>query len=265
MHFINRDGFEEAPLAKLTEFNNNSKEAWAIYNTARINKTKPLPAKPSSSWNHNDIRYPLRKLFLKNCGYCGVHTDIGNDAEVDHFFPTSLDGSASHVFNWNNYIWSCPSCNGQKGSKYPFLNPTLEDEVKHIYFHSPDGRYLLSITSPDEIISKYNLTQQHSDLNSKNKPDNRKYIFRDVNRRLEEIEIDHMMYTLESSINGEDSKEALVKRESLENKKDEFFDLIRNGNHLFLIKFTVDDFIVKNEGFPYTFDEFLEGSGYLAD
>ena len=124
MHFVDRTTTANPPIAKLKQLNSQYQQDWANYNTARLNKTNPLPSRPLSKWLHNDIREPLSKLFLKTCGYCGIHTDIGADAEVDHFFPTSLDGEAQFVFDWNNYIWSCPSCNRLKGNAYPFLNPT---------------------------------------------------------------------------------------------------------------------------------------------
>ena len=63
MHFINREEFTEAPIAKLAEFITDKKHAWAEYNTSRINEIKPLPTRPPSLWLHDDIRNPLKKLL----------------------------------------------------------------------------------------------------------------------------------------------------------------------------------------------------------
>ena len=123
MHLVDREKFDSSPLKKLQELNNKYKSDWSIYNIARAERKKPLPKEPSTAWNNKGIREPLMLLFLKNCGYCGRYTEIGNDGHVDHHFPTSLDLQADFIFDWNNYVWSCSSCNGLKSNNYPFLDP----------------------------------------------------------------------------------------------------------------------------------------------
>ena len=66
MHFVDRESFKEAPIEFLDQLNSTHKADWAIYNQARINGAKPLPKRPESSWNHDKIRIPLGKLFLKS-------------------------------------------------------------------------------------------------------------------------------------------------------------------------------------------------------
>ncbi len=265
MHFINRESFTEAPVKKLAEFNEKKKQEWANYNSARISNLKPLPSRPPSLWLHDDIRSPLKKLFLKNCGYCGIHADQGRDAEVDHFHPTSKDENADFVFDWNNYIWSCPACNGMKSNEFPFLNPTSIDDTKHIYFNNSDGRYLLYRNAPESIISKYKLTDDKSNLNDKNRPARRKCLAQEVNRNLKEIRLCNLMYETEKSISGNNSNDTNTKLKKLIEKKSAFIDLIKSGDYLFLVASLVEEFISKREGFPYTFEELLIESKYLEN
>jgi hypothetical protein len=265
MHFIDRQNCPEIPTVKLMEFNAKDKGSWATYNLARINNIKPLPVKPPSSWLHDTIRKPLKKLFLKNCGYCGIHTDNGRDAEVDHFHPTSKDPSADYVFEWTNYVWSCPSCNGLKGNNFPFLNPCSLEEMKHLYFNQSDGTYLLFHNTPLEIEEKYILTNKNSNLNSKNRPDRRKCLFRDVNRQLIEIRLAFIMFDIESKIFGKSSNESLKKFQLLNAKKKDFLDLIKSGDYLFLIEYIILEFNKKNTFFPYTFKELLEESKFMEN
>ena len=265
MHYINRQEFTEAPTAKLANFVATYKAAWAEYNHARINEIKPLPPKPPPLWLHADIRKPLKKLFLKNCGYCGTHTDEGNDAEVDHFHPTSKDETAEYVFEWTNYIWSCHSCNGRKSNNFPFLDPCSEEDMKHIYFHAYDGKYLLFKAAPDPINAKYQLTESKSNLNSKNRPAKRKYLSRILLTVLKDISSYSKIYDAECAVSGKLSDEASIKYHTLEDKKNFLLELITCGDHLFLIEFILNEFISKNNSFPYTFKTLLLESNYLQE
>ncbi|MBI2280626.1 MAG: HNH endonuclease [Bacteroidetes bacterium] len=265
MHFVDRSEIKNPPIEKLKELNDSHKPNWISYNKARSEKKTPLPIKPSSGWLHDQIRTPLKTLFLKNCGYCGTHTDLGNDAEVDHHFPTSLDIKAEYIYNWENYIWSCPSCNGMKKHHYPLLNPCLILDMKHIYFHSADGRYLYYKNTPNEIITKYENTQRYSNLNLKTNPDFRKYIFRDTTENhLKGLKMYWELYEVEAKVHGEASTEAKNKLDAFNLKKENFMDLIRSGYHLMLIKYAFDVFCDNQEfNFPFTIKELIEESKYL--
>tara|TARA_R110002096_G_scaffold1077_1_gene5816 strand:+ start:8881 stop:9684 length:804 start_codon:yes stop_codon:yes gene_type:complete len=267
MHFINRSGLDNPPLKKLDELNKKDQDNWIAYNKARSKKQTPLPAKPSSGWLNKEIRNPLRILFLKNCGYCGTHTDIGNDAEVDHHFPTSLDLEAENIYNWENYIWSCPSCNGMKKNHYPFLNPCSIIDVKHIYYHSADGRYLYYPNAPTDVIEKFTNTEQYSNLNLKANPDLRKYIFRQTTEyHLKTIKLFWELYNTEIIVNGEDSKEAKAKLKIFNSKKEDFIELIKCGNHLMLIKYAFELFCKTHKfNFPFSINELIEESKYLEE
>ena len=267
MHFVDRTKITNPPSAELKQFNDKHKAQWVIYNDARSKKKKPLPAKPPAGWLINGIRNPLRRLFLKNCGYCGTHTDLGNDAEVDHHFPTSLDLKAEHVYNWENYIWSCPSCNGMKKHNYPFLNPCLYSDVKHIYFHSADGRYLYYKNTPTDVINKYEITEKYSNLNLKNNPDAREYIFRDATENhLSRLKIYWEAYQVEAAKQGEDSIEAREKMDNFNKRKKNFMSLLKAGNYLKFINYAFDLFCKKhNLNFPFSFDSLIDESGYLNE
>ncbi|PCK06952.1 MAG: hypothetical protein COA42_16805 [Alteromonadaceae bacterium] len=263
MHFVDRDVFDEVPTARLAEFVVKHKNAWATYNQARSEGCKPLPKKPPSSWTDDRIRTPLKKLFLKNCGYCGVHTDCGHDAEVDHYHPTSKDMTAEHVFEWENYIWSCHPCNGKKKDAYPLLNPTCKEDVESIYFHANDGQYLVYQHAPDDIVAKYQLTVGKTNLNDKNCPQRRKGIYRQVNVRLNAIKLDNKLYLLECGKEGKDSPDSIKRSEAMSKEKSELLALIKEGEYLFLIKHLINEFRSKDVSFPYTFDALLAESGYL--
>lgn len=263
MHFIDRSNETNPPIDLLETFNSRYKADWAKYNFARANNIKPCPSRPPSSWLDNKIRNPLKSLFLKNCGYCGIHTDTGSDAEVDHHLPTSLDINADHVFDWDNYIWSCHSCNNMKNNNYPFLNPCSESEMEHIYFHSYDGRYLYYKDSPLDIIDKFEITVKYSNLNLKNRPERRKYIFHDVmDNHLDNLKTAYELYQLELSIQGEDSDDVQSKLDIFNAHKKDFINLIKCEDYLFLIKFAFESFSQEKQFiFPFTFDELLIESG----
>ncbi len=265
MHFIDRENFEEAPISILEKLKNSElNKKWAEYNSARINKTKK-PKKPESAWNRDVIRNPLKMLFLKNCGYCGIHTDIGHDAQVDHFFPTSKDETAKYVFEWTNYVWSCSSCNRQKSNNEPFLNPCSSEEMEYIYFDYTDGYYRCKNGTPPDIISKYNLTNQKSKFNSLKRPESRELLYKGVQSDLKKIDRYYRLYKLESKIHGNKSVEAKKKEKILKSKKQDVIKRIYAGHFLFLINFLIKKHTKNNKTFPYTFQELLDESKYLKN
>lgn len=264
MHFVDREKVSNPPTAILSEYKVKYQADWAQYNTARANN-QPLPKRPPSSWLDNEIRNPLKYLFLKNCGYCGIHTDLGNDAEVDHHFPTSNDLKAEQVFSWDNYIWSCPSCNGLKKHNHPVLNPCSLEEMQLIYFHSSSGRYLFYNEASKEIIAKYEVTDKYTNINGKNRPARRKNLFRSlIECDLSGLRIALDLFQVESEIHGVHSIEAIAKKEIVDLKRQDLIELINCGDYLFLIKFAIALFEEKNNyKFPFTFEEILFESGYI--
>ncbi|MCE7991640.1 MAG: hypothetical protein HEP71_06660 [Roseivirga sp.] len=267
MHFINKDSFPESPIALLAKLNIEHRPDWKLYNQARLSKEKPLPKKPVAAWLNEGIRLPLKKLFLKNCGYCGIHSDTGHDAEVDHHFPISKDVEGDFIFDWDNYVWSCHSCNSMKRSKYPLLNPCSANEMSNLFFHSTDGRYLCDSLAPKELKIKLQFTIQHTNINGKNRPARRRLIYRNLNENhLSGLKIAYDLYLVECDANGPYSEEALTKLNYFEEKKDRLLELIKSGDYLHLIKHTINTFLKETyKNLPFTFDQLLEESKYLDE
>ncbi|MGI0106165.1 HNH endonuclease [Salinimicrobium sp. WS361] len=263
MHYIKRGTASKKIKDLLESSNKKHKENWKLYNKAKKDNQR-LPTKPSSTWNNDIIRNELKILFLKNCGYCGIHTDKGHEAEVDHFFPKSEDLEANLIYNWNNFIWSCPSCNRKKSSNYPIINPCDEDEMDQIYFHSADGRYLPFHSSTEDLKTKFSNTEEYTFINGKNRPERREYIYRDVlENHLRRINLIFSLFEVEKEVKGKNSKEAKEKFTLFQTRKNDFLKLIRCGDYLYLIKYIMDDYISENPNFPFNFDQAIEDSQYL--
>jgi hypothetical protein len=117
-----------------------------------------------------DYRDPyLRPDFEYRCAYCLTHEHYfldGEAGEVDHFRPlhppNELGKDFSHLRTvYDNLYWSCPTCNLNKGNRWPtdaqyasgerFLDPCLEDHDTHWETHldgtisatTPTGRYTI--------------------------------------------------------------------------------------------------------------------------
>lgn len=256
MHFIDRKIIVNPPIKKLNDFNLKYKDKWIAYKLAIANGTKPVPAKPPSSWLHDDIRNPLESLFLNTCGYCGIHTKIGSDGEVDHHLPIDLDANADNIFNWENYIWACHSCNNGKRNNYPFLNPCLEADMNHIYFHSSDGRYLYYKDSPDIIKTKFEITDKYSNINYTQRNNRRKYTHRHAVDCLNDLKTAFNIYKIEFDIQGDSSNDVQKKLRLFNEKKESFLELLKCGDYIFLIKHAFDSFCNDNSfKFPFSFDE----------
>lgn len=265
MHFIDRENAPKSAQNLLLKSNQKYKDKWKEYNTAKKDNKK-LPSKPPSLWNDNIIRDELKTKFLKNCGYCGIHTDRGFEAEVDHFFPVSEDLDADFIYDWENYIWSCPSCNRKKSNNYPVLNPCSEEEMNQLYFHSADGRYLPFDSSNDDIKQKFLNTETHTFINGKNRPERREYMYRDVlENHLSRIQIAFLLYEAEIEVKGADSIDAKKKLDLYKLKKQNFFKLIRCGDFLKLINQIVVDYTNENNNFPFTFEDAIIESGFLEN
>ena len=65
----------------------------------------------------------LEQVFSMLCAYCEEFTG----GEVDHFQPVSKFPSL--VYEWSNWVFSCPYCNGHKLAKWPqegYVDPCTE-------------------------------------------------------------------------------------------------------------------------------------------
>ena len=80
-----------------------------------------------------DFRETLREVFGGLCGYC----ERRDKGEVDHFHPVSR--FPAQVYQWSNWIFSCPTCNQAKRDKWPpsgYVDPCAdsENEQPEAYF-----------------------------------------------------------------------------------------------------------------------------------
>lgn len=234
-----------------------------MYNNRRSTSVADKIKKPRSAWLNNSIRHPLRKLFLKTCGYCGKFTDIGQDAEVDHFYPTSLDLKAEKIFEWDNLVWSCHSCNSMKSNNYPLLNPCNKIDMESLYFHCADGRYLLFSQANNDVKDCFILTNKYSNINKKNNPDHRKCLYNRIIELLKSIKRYKELWDMEIAYHGIKSSKAINKKELYLKYRSMLCDEIKSGNYLFLIEFIIKKFSYDNSyDFPFTFNDLLGESNY---
>ena len=75
----------------------------------------------------------LHRIFGGLCAYCEERTK----GEVDHFRPVSR--VPEQVYQWSNWIFSCPACNRTKWDKWPvlgYVDPCAdsEEERPEAYF-----------------------------------------------------------------------------------------------------------------------------------
>ncbi len=109
--------------------------------------------KPSDShWLHDLIRKVLINDFKNNCGYCGSirPTPISEEARVPRGHVDHYRAKAKYpelTYEWTNYIWSCESCNVEKGEfddlEYPILNPCELSDCGIVEFIIDTGAYCI--------------------------------------------------------------------------------------------------------------------------
>lgn len=231
MHYVDRKKYKNAPTKLLAEYHKSEQTKWLDYKAGKASK-------PASKWNNDKIRIPLQELFLCNCGYCGTFTDIGHDAEVDHFFPVAKDTAAAFIYNWENYIWSCPMCNRKKSNHLELLNPCEFADVEHLYFNKHSGKYLLFKKANSDIREKYNNTVSFTYINGKNKPKKRKRMVDDLEDKLRALKIKFDNYmTVKSSKRPSIS----IIREVI-GAKNRIVQEIDSADFLLLIKETIENY-----------------------
>ncbi|MCJ8352264.1 hypothetical protein [Moritella sp.] len=112
--------------------------------------------KPNDShWLNDKVRFALILTFKNNCGYCGCsrptprrETDskISPRGHVDHYRAKAIHPRLT--YEWTNYIWSCESCNTEKGEfdnpEYPILNPCDLKDCNQLEFIIDTGEYCLA-------------------------------------------------------------------------------------------------------------------------
>lgn len=191
MHFYNRNLFHTVPTARLSSLHASQQSRWLNYKAYLIAKKNfkingkvgvaPVTvAIPTGYWTEDQIRIPLMNNFDSNCGYCGIFCDNERNGQVDHYLPKSKDTSADHIYNWENYIWSCPSCNNIKDNFYYVLDPCSQPEMDFILFNPLTGKYQFEINAATDVINRFNLTDLKTYMNGKNRPRSRKLIYKQM-------------------------------------------------------------------------------------
>lgn len=111
-------------------------------------KSSKLPllvrSTPPISTNYRDYKNYLRHDFWYSCGYCTLSEAETVQAEfhIDHYEPQSSFQNPNDADVYDNLIWSCSVCNGNKSdwvlddelkaSGYRFLRPDLDDFSEHL-------------------------------------------------------------------------------------------------------------------------------------
>jgi len=106
--------------------------------------------------NYKSYRKHLKEDFEGRCGYCNsYHGIVKKDYHIDHFVPRKVfEKFPTHLHldnDYGNLIYSCPSCNRSKSSKWlsedpdiaivngaGFVNPCTEEYDK-LFFRDENG------------------------------------------------------------------------------------------------------------------------------
>lgn len=257
MHFVDRKTYGNPIEAHLLKIHKEEQPKWLNYKTWLIHKGIPIINKPSSKWTHNDIRNPLTNLFKNNCAYCGNYSDKDNDGEVDHFLPKEIDTKADYIYSWDNYVWACHSCNNKKRSNYPILNPCDNNEIRYIYFHHLDGRYLVFAGAPSDIKDKFLLTEQKTYINGKKFPQRRRTISKQLEKiYLNDIKLYQEIYDIELLIDST-SVDAKLALDNLNNAKSDLREYLENEDFIYLKISIFQDYKKKHPTFVYSYEDFI--------
>ncbi|QEL71856.1 MULTISPECIES: HNH endonuclease [unclassified Bacillus cereus group] len=96
----------------------------------RANKPTKRKVTYDKDKKYQDYRSFLKEDFGGRCGYCNSYYGIvKKDYHIDHFVPKKVFeklGTHDHLINdYENLIYSCPSCNRSKSGKWPSGNPDV--------------------------------------------------------------------------------------------------------------------------------------------
>ena len=161
----------------------NNKEAWTqpwIEHYRKIkddNGNLKKEKKPTDShWTNDLLRNILIGDFKNNCGYCGCSRPTpksGTDKKraprghVDHYRAKAIYPELT--YEWTNYIWSCESCNLEKGEfdnpEYPLLNPCDKADCELLTYVIDTGIYCLK-SNNDISIKRFENTDKMTMINA---------------------------------------------------------------------------------------------------
>ncbi|MCD6017690.1 MAG: hypothetical protein K0S53_811 [Bacteroidetes bacterium] len=169
-----------------------------------------------------DAKEALKKVFRSKCGYCESVTN----GDIDNFRPKNgarnLDGkvSSKHYwwlsFEWENFIYCCPTCNSFKGNWFPvvgnrmkiestdtlleknlLIDPTTEHTEEH--FSYADSGEIIGITERGKItieILKLNRQELVSQRRNVYKEESNRFNLTNLgSNRVEKIDfVDYLAY-----------------------------------------------------------------------
>lgn len=85
-----------------------------------------------------------RLLFLAfqyKCAFCESKPVPVSHLHIEHYRPKSTTAFQNYIFDWNNWLVACMTCNGNKGEYFAdcenepcLLDPTVEDPGAHVHF-----------------------------------------------------------------------------------------------------------------------------------
>lgn len=245
MHFHDRTLIQNPPIAIVNQLSGEEKQKWLDYKAYKEDNNLPVVKKPSGKWTDDAIRKPLMNFFYKNCCYCGIYTDDNHQGEVDHHFPKELDVSADKIYLWENYVWSCHSCNNKKRSHYPVLDPCVKTEMDALEYIDYLGKYKIKDGSNQDLKDKFKITHEWTFINGHNIPKKRIAIHDHMIKyhlpRLKEACL--MLDAIKSKPKTEDYKTAVKNLDSVVN---DMKVLINQGDCIMLIKKIYSDFQAMN-------------------
>ncbi len=246
MHFVDKKTYPEYTeiVELLADFSKKEMPKWRTYKNKKPRRT------PNGLWTDAKIREPLRNLFLECCGYCGERL-YKNEKEnkyrgqVEHFVPKSNQYAIDNdlVYNWDNYIWSCPSCNTDKGTYFDLdvmlFNPCDATDCSYIFFNADKGNYQLKKEIIDKkIIERYKKTFDEKLSLINEKMDNRKITLNQVDVFLNSIKKFQNLY-----------KKRKVEKflTNINKNKNKLIEYYKQASYKLLIKETVLEFNKKQK------------------
>lgn len=116
-------------------------KAKQIYQDSNTPDNKKILQNIENRYNQTEVKDALKIMFNKKCAFCESHITHIDYGQIEHFKPKSKYPKL--CFEWNNFLLSCPICNGKsnKGDKFPlkkdggpFINPVVEKPEDFLKF-----------------------------------------------------------------------------------------------------------------------------------
>lgn len=193
-------------------------KAKQIYEESKTVEHKKIFQNIEKRYNQSEVKDSLKAMFKKKCAFCESHITHIDYGQIEHFKPKSKYPDL--CFEWNNFLISCPICNGKsnKGDKFPleqeggpFINPVDENPDDFLKFEFDE------ITKTFLIFPKNNravTTIKELGLNRDDLVENRT------------IELSKIIYVLDSVL-GKNQDDVLEEFINLFSEKDQYYAFIK--------------------------------------